>query len=683
MQPQVRRMLKKARMGRHPVMGSFAVIALGAAMLVMATPGSGSPALTAAPIAVFAPCGPTAGPGARCGTVAVPLDRVRPSAGTIAIAFQFYPATDTSQPAVSTIVSSSGGPGISNLSDVRLWRAKLQPLLSRFNFLAIDHRGIGASAAINCPALQHVRGNQVTAARKCGAQLGTTAYRYGSGDVADDVDAVRQALHVDKIDYYGSSYGPVDVRAYAFRHPDHLRSAVLDSPYGSRDAAFSRTLPTAMARIARLVCRRSPSCAASNPAPRATLTWLVRRVRRDPVRGSGHDADGKAHRLIVDEKALLGILYNDYFSDPAFLNQGEIFAAARALRDGDTVPLLRLAAESPAPTDFGDPTGNTSVGADYAVFCADSNFPWDKNAPEATREAQYQAALNALPDNASAPFSITTWARFIASQPVLLVPGGDACVPWPKPTRPEPPFPVNQPFPANIPALLLGGGLDYLDINAERSLMPLFPSGTFVDVESAGHITTFWNPCAQAIALHFLATLQTGDTSCAANPLGAMGNPFGSATGKLQLQGAGKFPTRANDAVPAREDPGRDLDTSRLDAQVANVAWLTVVDAVYRLPRMTGNTGRGLRGGSYAVTKSTAATTITYRRAQFTDDVQISGRATLDSDNRLEATVTVKGPDGENGTLTIDATLWDPAQPTAALRGQLRHHDIAFTTQTR
>jgi hypothetical protein len=98
---------------------------------------------------------------------------------------------------------------------------------------------------------------------------------------------------------------------------------------------------------------------------------------------------------------------------------------------------------------------------------------------------------------------------------------------------------------------------------------------------------------------------------------------------------------------------------------------------------MTGNTGRGLRGGSYAVTKSPAATTVTYRRAQFTDDVQISGRATVDSDNRLEAIVTVNGPRGENGTLTIDATLWDPAQPTAALRGQLRHHDVAFTTQTR
>ena len=92
-------------------------------------------------------------------------------------------------------------------------------------------------------------------------------------------------------------------------------------------------------------------------------------------------------------------------------------------------------------------------------------------------------------------------ARGPRRPPVLLIPGADACVPWPSPVRPEPPFPDNQPFPANVPALLLGGGLDYLDINSERSLMPLFPSGKFVSVANAGHVTTLWNPCAQAIAL--------------------------------------------------------------------------------------------------------------------------------------------------------------------------------------
>ena len=51
----------------------------------------------------------------------------------------------------------------------------------------------------------------------------------------------------------------------------------------------------------------------------------------------------------MDETAILDVLYNDYFAAPAFLNQGEIFAAARSFRRGDPVPLLRLVVESPAP----------------------------------------------------------------------------------------------------------------------------------------------------------------------------------------------------------------------------------------------------------------------------------------------------------------------------------------------
>jgi hypothetical protein len=84
---------------------------------------------------------------------------------------------------------------------------------------------------------------------------------------------------------------------------------------------------------------------------------------------------------------------------------------------------------------------------------------------------------------------------------------------------------------------------------------PLFKSGTFVTVTDAGHATTFWSPCAQAIAVRFLQTLHTGDIRCAADRNGAMGNPFGAATGKVQLQGVAKFPTRASQAIPAQNDP--------------------------------------------------------------------------------------------------------------------------------
>jgi pimeloyl-ACP methyl ester carboxylesterase len=636
----------------------------------------------AAPVATFGKCGETAAKNARCGTVAVPLDRANPASATIPIAFQLTPHTDPG-PAVSTIVISNGGPGVSNLLSDPIWRDRLAGALKTHDLIAIDHRGIGQSAAIDCPALQHVQGDQLDAARTCGTSLGAASDRYGSGDVADDVDDVRAALGIDKIDYYGVSYGGVDVRAYAYRHADHLRAAILDSPDFSTDDAFFRTLPGAMAKIAVRVCRRSPACSAGERQPAVALRQLIARVFAKPVVGTGYDASGKAHQVRVDEQALLGILYDNYFADPAFLNQGEIFAAARALQSGDKTPLLRLAAESNAPGDFGDPSGAQSVGADYAVFCSDSVFPWDKSAPEATRRAQYAAAVKALPLTATAPFSVAAWTGFIASQPVLLIPGADACTTWPAPTRLEPPFPPGQPFPAGVPALLLGGGLDYLDVDAEKTLLPLFPASTpFVTVANGGHVTTLWSRCAAGIAVRFLNTLQPGDTRCARDTQGATGNPFGGAGGELQVQGVGSFPRRAAGARPAKRDKTRRDDSDALSRRVAAVAWAAAEDGVYQLPRVAGTTGRGLRGGTYTVRRGTSKVTLTYRRVRFADDVVVSGTATfVPATSRVTGRLAVSG--AMKGALDVSATLWDPDKPSATLRGGLGGHRVALLAPAR
>jgi hypothetical protein len=209
----------------------------------------------------------------------------------------------------------------------------------------------------------------------------------------------------------------------------------------------------------------------------------------------------------------------------------------------------------------------------------------------------------------------------------------------------------------------------------------LFPSGKFVTVANAGHVTTFWNPCAQAIALRFLTTLRTGDTRCASDTTGAMRNPFTNATGKLQLQGLASFPASVRDAQPAHAT--RSPGGTRLDLRIANVAWLTARDAVYRLPRMTGVTGRGLRGGSYTVSRDKRGTRITYHRAKFVDDEYVSGQATLTTANRFYGTLSIVTPDGGVGTLHIDAILWDPAHPRASITGVIGGTPIAAFTQTR
>ena len=188
--------------------------------------------------------------GVRCGTVTVPLDRADPAAGTIDIAYALVPRTDTSRPALGTIVPNPGGPG-------RVHDRQRRPLPRRAGAAARPPR-----PAADRPA-RHRRGPARSAARAWPAatcsRLTTRAFwaavrrdltraaLYGSAAVADDIDAVRAALGIDKLDLWGDSYGTFLMPVYAARHPEHVRSIVLDGafpiafdPLGPRCAARRR-----------------------------------------------------------------------------------------------------------------------------------------------------------------------------------------------------------------------------------------------------------------------------------------------------------------------------------------------------------------------------------------------------------------------------------------------------------
>src|SRR5690242_21945424 len=96
--------------------GRFAVLVT---VVLLALPGVAS----AAPTAVFGKCPAGAAANARCGTVAVPLDRANPAGATLPIAFVFSPHTRPG-PAVSAIVMSNGGPGVANIRPGPLWRPR-------------------------------------------------------------------------------------------------------------------------------------------------------------------------------------------------------------------------------------------------------------------------------------------------------------------------------------------------------------------------------------------------------------------------------------------------------------------------------------------------------------------------------------------------------------------------------
>jgi pimeloyl-ACP methyl ester carboxylesterase len=225
--------------------------------------------------------------------------------------------------------------------------------------------------------------------------LGKADSSYGTGDIAEDTDAVRAALGYDKVDYYGGSYGGADVTAYATRFGQHLRSIVLDAPFGTPAADESRFMldwyrTHAESGTLSRQCQRSLLCAPDHPFPDAELDVLIWTVRLNPVQGDAYDANGNLTHVRIDEGALLNYLIDN--PNGNFVNTGEVLAAGAALWRGDTRPLLRLGAEGYFPLDYannGDPAFY-SMGAQMATACVDVKEPWEWSDPVSEVQSSLQ-----------------------------------------------------------------------------------------------------------------------------------------------------------------------------------------------------------------------------------------------------------------------------------------------------
>jgi pimeloyl-ACP methyl ester carboxylesterase len=639
-------------------------IALCASVLLLLAVGLCAPAGASAR-SLLGPCPDTH--EAKCATVDVPLDRANPGLGKIPIFVRFVRHTG-SGPVGDPIFTTEGGPGYSvNEND---WQAYVKfgfaKLRAHHDFVFIDQRGVGRSRAIDCPSVQKgITGDMFTAVGQCAAHLGAAANDYGSGDVALDIDAVRAALGINTFEFYGASYAAVDVQAYASRFASHLHAIVLDSPVKIVDVDdLSRSTPPAIVRAISLVCRRSAGCSADQPAPRATLSWLARRLRHHPVVGVGIASTGQRHHLRVTEATLAWRLMTSSFPPTVYT---EIIAAAAALKSGDDVPLLRLAANTAGPLVgpfIGDRSSAPSAfsgGDNFARFCTDTTFPWSKDAPIDLRRQQFESVKAGLAPNTFAPFSVGAW---LSGSPVGPL-GPDACVTWPAPAPSVPPaIPAGTTFPS-IPTLVLSGDLDINVPTADaRDVAKLFPDARFIELAGSGHHTlfSFRSGCSQALVQRFLASHAVGNASCARHR-------------GLVFAAVGRFPRLARFTAPAIVASRRDDSTPRARRVAAAAGW-ALRDAFTHAE--SDPNGVGLRGGSFAGKFGDSALALKLTRVRFTRDVSISGSATLQYRGDLVAKLNVHGPGGQSGHLEITGVFLAPGATRLKLAGLLGGRRVAL-----
>ena len=579
--------------------------------------------------------------GATCGRLPVPLDRRHPEGEKVRIYFEIYLHSNPGS-AQSAIVPNMGGPSLTTTGSRAFWLGLFAPNLDVHDLLLIDDRGRGMSGLLVCRELQHGAGSSIDQeAADCAAQLGDDDSLYSTGDVAFDVDAVRAELGYDKLDYYGGSYGAMDASAYATRFGEHLRSMILDSPGGPPQLVpFVQTYSNAaVPREVRLDCLRSPTCSVDHPNPEAELDRMIRAVRRKPVLGYAQDANGNVIPVDFNEVVLNSIATNP---NGAYLDTGELLAAAESLRRGDVLPLLRLGAEGfmPVLTDYGDPAF-LSVGAYAATACVDSEMPYEWSSPPQIRLMQYADAVSDLPPDYFAPFSKA------ASTTEQTVPDR-GCLFWEEPSPPTPVIPRGATYP-NVPTLAFNSDIDTA-VSTELAVQTvnLFPNSTLLIVKDAMHEPVESNACAAGIATQFIETLTVGDTSCTQSP-------------ETVWPALGRFPLFARDARPAEVDPagGNEIDLG--ERKVVTVAVVTAIDALKRTTIGSGN-GVGLRAGTFQTSYGTSGQTTTLTDCVFAKDITVNGTLTWGTDFSFVTDLTVSGTGTAGGTLLVEGT-WEAPGP--------------------
>lgn len=229
-----------------------------------------------------------------CAKFEVAENRDAPEARKLALNVALIRATEAAED--DFIVFLAGGPGQAAIETWPQIAGALEPARKGRHVLLVDQRGTGGSNALTCAAddieamadLDLARIGERT--RTCLDGLADTADPrfYTTSDAVRDLEELRVALGGPRLNLVGVSYGTRVAQQYHKRHPDAVRSIVLDSPAPNElvlGAEFARNLDDALkAQFAK--CAANADCAKAFPDPYASVRQLrdVLQAQPRPVR---------------------------------------------------------------------------------------------------------------------------------------------------------------------------------------------------------------------------------------------------------------------------------------------------------------------------------------------------------------------------------------------------------------
>jgi len=302
---------------------------------------------------------PEIAPRVQCGTVSVPRSYGQPGSGMFRLAVVVVRSAQ--QPALpDPVVYISGGPG-SPLTKYAAYQAR-SPYAPDRNLILVDQRGVGRSEPSLCPDMaSELLGADFTVAdaittdtqdrrralfmicRNAVKAQGIDLDDFGTNVTVEDFEQVRQALGIARWNVVGNSYGTTVAMTLMARHPETIRSVVLDSVYPP-----DLVLPLVLDRVAAArtaffaMCEQDAACAAAFPDLAGQYQQALRRLSHAPltvsVPAAMHQPDNQAPLTasLFEKVVALRLYYPENYPDLpkliATVHDGKVedFAAALA-----------------------------------------------------------------------------------------------------------------------------------------------------------------------------------------------------------------------------------------------------------------------------------------------------------------------------------------------------------------
>ncbi len=345
-----------------------------------------------------------------CAELRVPIDHERADSEEIALAVLRVRATGPGE-RIGVLFVNPGGPGLSAVDYLRAGASRYGVALrERFDLIAFDTRGSGASAPLDCreslaayfaqdptPETDAEWQSALDASRaladECARKHAGLLPFIGTRESAADLDALREALGEQRISYLGFSYGTALGASYAATFPARVRAMVLD---GAIEPSFELTVFAREQAIAVEGALTAYDDAAAEKGWNgiAVLEAVFARAEETPL-ASGASSVGEP-RAARSSDILYGSV--EALTDP---DEGwrELALALGAAQAGDGSRFVSLSDRYFQRRSDG--SSGLRVETQLGVLCADLHRPASAQAfrdalPELEREAPHIGVANLL-----------------------------------------------------------------------------------------------------------------------------------------------------------------------------------------------------------------------------------------------------------------------------------------------